>query len=407
MYLKWCITILSLWIFYTNALANDGFAVNNFELALSACERGLVMNTPKSRSSLKVLQNLLKKYRRKMESALKRQDDLHTSTHQYQSEAILAGKTFAEAYAICEQEFTDKVTQAEIQIAEELKERQLAQKQQMGDFKEAIQKNAQAKKQALLAINDLCLKYLADPIGPSSPLYPSYQQARQKALELYPNVAQQYHIASLVETATGKQHSFNWPIAAWFEHCDRAFQNPTPAHTPPNPAEDAGSQEGPMLPTEGPALPATTPKGKPEEGNAPPSQNAETDLEEGPQFVDETANSPPTPLDQKENGEAAIAETEETVETETTEEVAGEDEDLRQYQILLSTSKGDRIKILKREGRLPDFVDDEDYDYQKASIWQYELVDTEKCNVYHFKNERLVKEEKNLAGACPPLGDDQ
>jgi len=86
-------------------------------------------------------------------------------------------------------------------------------------------------------------------------------------------------------------------------------------------------------------------------------------------------------------------------------EVEAEDE-TAEYKSLLSKVQGDRLKILKEEGRLPDFVDDEDYNYQKAKIWQYEKANGSKCNMYTFKNNQLAKTQKNLRGQCPPLSQD-
>jgi hypothetical protein len=90
-------------------------------------------------------------------------------------------------------------------------------------------------------------------------------------------------------------------------------------------------------------------------------------------------------------------------------EDAGNDEsydaaaaDQEEYKQVMATLAGDRLKVLKDEKRLPDFVDDEDNQYKKAKIWQYENDDGSKCKIYTFKGDKL-SQSKTQKGECPPF----
>jgi len=359
--------LITLAFISTNAIGKDEQAIEKLRSAFRACEKGLKMKMPKSRGSLKILQNHFNSYQRNRDSALQIDDTLKESKSEYYTGPLFSKKTFAEAYTECEQNLAQKVTNANTEVSETTQEIEAKQQQQQAELK----KNEEAKQQVVLAINEYCANYALNPKGASSSLHNNYQTAKQKAMKIYPDIIKEYYVATFKNpTNGGEDNRFNKSVKEWFDYCDKVF---------------AGQKEK-LLTT--PIPPNNSPP--PEEGPTPPTVSQD----KGKVLAHPPTSDTSTPA---KTSSPAPSKTEESVTEERT------DDDKSEYQNVMNRMKGDRLKILKEEGRLPDFVNDEDYDYQKATIWQFEKDSGNKCSIYNFKEEQLVKTQKDLKGECPPF----
>jgi hypothetical protein len=362
------ITVLIL-LFNTSAMATNQQAILYFGFALTACDRGLQMKMPKSRGSLRVLKSLWKRYQYNRDIALKYDGTVkNISDHFYQGKSFSRKTSFLEAFKRCETDFPSKVNQAETMVTQNMKERELRQQQQEGQHQESMKNKEAAKREVVLAINEYCAHRSNNSSTPVASSYENYLAAKQKALSIYPEIVNQIHQATLIDMGTGKETNLSQSIKDWFNYCDAVFAHqanasvPTPSISPASPTSMATvGPEGPTLPNS--KSPAATPPA--------PIEN---------KVVSAEVKNKPTPL----------------------EENATDEPDLKQeeYQKTMSKSTDDRLKILKNEGRLPDYVNDEDGDYQKSNIWQYENEKQNQCNLYQFKDNQLL-ETKNLSGECP------
>lgn len=369
-------------------------AINKFKSALSSCDRGMQMAMPKSRGSLRVLQSLLKRYKSNRNAAIALDETVkELETEFYTGSFFTVETSFNEAYQICENDFSEKVSNAEALIAEKIIARKARQQQQQARREVLIEQSNAAKRQVFLAINEYCTHYLRDPSATS--LYEKYQTAKQKALELYPEIVKQFHEATILDRESGQEANFNRTVAAWFKYCEAAFtqqaqtMGPTP---PPVTAAPVGPTPPPI--TAAPVSPTFV-----EEGPMPPSQvNAPTTTDMA--SVDETKTpQPTTSIDTHDEERPAT--------TETSEGDDDDDEEYRQemeaeYQKVIATMSEDRLRVLKDEKRLPDYVDDDDGNYKKAKTWQYEFEDENKCRTYAFKGNKLMR-GKTSSGECPPF----
>lgn len=485
-------------------LANE-MATKKFEMAITACERGLQMTRPKSRGALIVLQNLFKKYQRHRDSALEMDGNLKKSESKYtKSEyaTILFGnKTFGEIYQICERDLPERLTEASAIVDKKIKQIEEAQAKSNTEIQALIQQHNAANQEAIAAIDKYCANHLLDPTANEvATVYDNYRQAKQKSLQRYPDIVTQFHTATLVNTSSGKPETANKTIQAWFDYCDTIFtQDRVKTITETNKTDNlvtatpASETEGPLPATDlsksdmitetlatsvnitasVPATATVETAEKPAEISAgttaislealPPREEVKnstvetetvstsvttektavkTELEGGPPVAVEPpiTGTPPSfstaSTVTKETASTVTKETsglEESATTSVPTSVAtandtgdlGEpghsdnpdnqeinqagveaEDEMAEYKSLLTKLQGDRLKILKAEGRLPDFVDDEEYNYQKAKIWQYEKANGSKCSMYTFKNNQLAKTQKNLKGQCPPLSPD-
>lgn len=443
----------------TNAVSGDERAAKKFEMAISACEKGLQMKMPKSKGALIILQNLFKKYQRHRDAALKLDESLKSSEEKRYTGSFFARKPFSEVYQTCEHDFSEKVAAAETTVKKTAENIESLQIQQDA----TLTKTTAANQEVVLAIDNYCATYLLKPEGTSSPWYSKYQTTKQKALEIYPDIVNQFHATTITEIGTGKSTNLNKTIKAWFDYCDAAFVQPVETAKPPVASEANPPAQEPSSPESdsGATLPPKTIVTPPQEGETTPVQPIETTTP-SPKATDTTPAS--TPVSEKEvnpiqtTGPTSSPETAKTPAPEsaptpspatnittppqedavsagptpdkdktdsipTTDssnakdiafssnppspaESDNADTDEAEYKSVMAKMQGDRLKVLKEEKRLPDFVDfvdDEDYNYQKATTWQYEKADGKRCSIYNFKENKLVKTNKNLAGACPPF----
>jgi len=333
----------------------DELANKKFRSALAVCEKALQVEMPKSYGSLSRLNSLLKRYQRSRDEALAIDPSLKDSTEQHYKGDFFTDKAFIEAYRVCEGELADKVSQAEAQVKQRESDRKARQQEGLEQSNELMEKMDLAKGYVATAINQHCVSYLRAPTlkGEAvSPLYQQYQQAKQQAIETYPEIVKQFHQAVIIDPDSGDEQTVSKMVSSWFRYCDAKF-----THQLEN-SEDSSVKETVTVPseTEGPMLPpssSTTAKG---------------------------ASKATPPVPQKENKEL-----------DNGEEIDSE------YQAALKSFKGDRLKVLNDEKRLPDFVNDEDNDLQKSSEWQYE--DDKKCNTYVFQGDQLTK-SKVTPGEC-------
>lgn len=451
----------------TSAVSGNERTAKKFEMAISACEKGLQMKIPKSKGSLTILQNLFKKYQRHRDAALKLDESLKSSEERRYTGSLFVRKTFSEVYQTCEHDFSEKVAMAEAAVKKTAENIEAQQAQQDAKVEKTT---AATNQEVVLAIDNYCATYLFKPEGTSSPWYGKYQATKQKVLELYPNIVNQFHATTITEIGTSKPTNLNKTIKAWFDYCDTAFAQPVEPAKRPTASEANPPDKEPSSPGSSATLPQkTTVTTPPQEGGSTPAQPAETSTPSpkaattttpastsasekevrpiqttaptsspettgttsapesaptSPPAINTTTTPPgdtslvsPTPDKDKaesstsspdssnaknatsSNNTASPADAEETASANTD----NADTDETEYKSMIAKMQGDRLKVLKEEKRLPDFVDDEDYNYQKATIWQYEKADGKKCSVYNFKGNQLVKSNKNLIGECPPL----
>ena len=364
-------TTLLLLLFNHSVIAANPQAVSYFESALTACDRGLKMRMPRSRGSLRILKSLWNRYQYNRDLALKYDESVKDTTEHFYHGKFLSQKTsFLEAFKLCETDFPNKVKEAETVVTQNIKERELKQQQQAVQRQDLIKNQEAAKREVVLAVNEYCANRLNNPSLPVSSLYENYLAAKQKALSIYPQIVNQIHQATLIDMGTSEETNLSQSIQDWFNYCDTVFARQTDNDSEPVPAI---SQLSPIsMAMVGP------------EGPTPPNLKSPA------------ATTSPTP---PENNPANATKAEPKP-AQSRDDITELDFDQEEYQQIVSTSTADRLKVLKNEGRLPDYVNDEDSDYQKANTWQYENEEQNLCNIYKFKENKLV-ESKNLSGECP------
>ncbi|GEM_PF-3703786 len=239
---------------------------------------------------------------------------------------------------------------------------------------------AQARAQAAQAVRRFCMAYTKPPYsaGPVNKARlaqdeTAYRQAKDAALAAEPKVAQTKLKALIPNPKTRLGKETEKTVAQWFTYCDQAFAAYAKAiaDLPDAPTSAA------VTPTETVAPVATT--------AAPPAPVAEVQpaaTESAPPADEPPADAPPAdePPPASDGGEES-------------------DPELAQ---LKGKVKGDRLKTLEQEGRVPDFTDNDDH-MEKATIWQYEYEDDSGkpfCVQFQFKGDKLDNEEE-LDGECP------
>ena len=357
-------TTLLVLLFNHSVIAANPQAVNYFESALAACDRGLKVKMPRSRGSLRILKSLWNRYQYNRDLALKYDESVKNSPeHFYQGKFFLKKTNFREAFKLCETDFPNKVNQAETVVTKNIEERELKQKQQETQRQDQMKNKESAKREVVLAINEHCANHLNNPTLPVAGLYENYQAAKQKALAIYPQIVNQIHQATLIDISTGKETNLSQSIKDWFNYCDAVFAS-----------QNNTSEPVPAISTLSPTSMAMVGS----EGPTPPNLKS-------------PAATSPTPSENK------IASTKEA---QADDDNTEPDFDQEEYQQVMAESTDDRLKVLKDEGRLPDYVDNEDSDYQKANTWQYENEKQNQCNIYKFEANKLA-ESKNISGECP------
>lgn len=363
-------------------------AITKFESALNACDRGMQMKMPKSRGSLRILKTLLKRYRRNRDAALNIDKTVKDSGTEYYTGNFFVEQTaFEEAYHTCENDFVDKVKMAEDLIAQKIEARKAKREERLARRQMMKEKSTSAQRQVFLAVNEYCAHYLRDPKIPLSPLYKKYETAKQKALELYPNIVQQVHQAMIYDAASGEEKNISKTVSAWFEDCESAFLRqgaigPIPPNTSMSQIIQDNSKSIKQIP------PAITTIDSPKEKPSESIQEIDSSHEKKEAIQEDKVAVEENELAEEEN------------EIQDEEDYRKEME--AEYQSVMKTMSADRLNILKKEGRVPDYVDDEDGHYKKSKIWQYEAEDESQCSTYHFKGNKLTQ-SKTLKGVCPPF----
>lgn len=428
------LTLVLLLTLTTNAvLAADPLAIKSFRAAISACEQGLQSDAPKSRGSLLILQSLLSRYQRNKDAALAKEGSLKDSTSERYTGHFFVEKTFKEAYAICESDFVPKVSQAEAAITKQLEERQARQAEQKAVIDDLMKKVEAAQQQVTAAVQ-ICTGFLRAPIPNmlQSAQYKEYQAAKAKALGIYPAIVKQFHDATYVDSVSGEEVNASKTVQSWFDYCEDMFENPPLAADkvgPPSPPaaevapakKESGKKvkEEVSIPSEVPvkesgkkakeevSTPSETPSKTPAVTSKPAPAPKELDkkgqkeevtipTEEAPA----EAAIPSKPAKETPSAKESEVPAAGTDEEKATDEELAKKEEAAQYQKALSQVRGDRLKTLEENQRVPEYVDDEDNDIQKANIWQYE--DEKKCTTYTFKGDKLLK-SKATPGECPLL----
>ena len=389
--------------------AEDKLAIRNFQSALNACDRGLQMGMPKSPSSLRILKSQLKRYKRNRDRALTKDPSIKDSTIHTFSGNFLDEKTFSEAFLYCETALLEKVQQAEEKIAEQVEIRKQRQEQRRIVLEKLMTQIKAAKQHLAIAINQYCINYSRTPTGNIETIYQNYQAEKEKALAAHPNIIKHFYEVTIYDEEFGEEEVRNKTVNYWFEYCEEIFAEglqdsmPKPEEITTVTIENADAVE-------------QVTQIEQEETVTMPADN-----EQGPTLPEEVATveeSDNLPVDKDENAVIEEKEVAEKIEPATKaeadskedmpseEELPAEDENVEEdynaeleeeYQALLDTAKDGRLEVLKLEQRLPDFVSDEDFDYIKSDQWMYE--NDNKCKIYEFNSETLVKTQENT-GEC-------
>ncbi len=392
MHSKYPIAVLLL-LFTHHVLGADALATRQLQFAFNACERGLQSEKPESQGSFRVLQSLLKKYENNRDSALQKVPNLKDSENERYSGTLLDGKTFAEAYQICETDLYEKVATAEQYINDKNEKRKARQKANQAEVEATLQKIEQAKQEITIAVNQNCVQFLRTPETKSRHLYDNYVAAKQKALALYPRIVKQFHEITTVDPDTEEATTEVKTVKYWINLCEEAFleqgyeETPSVATVPIVPQDDTAILQlpeivGDMPDTTAPIAPAPTAAPvvpDPVITVVAPQDNQAISDEE----VDEMDDSNDEGDDISGMSGMAVI------------EVSDDDE----YQTILSKVQGDRLKILTTEKRLPDFNNDDEGITENATEWQYETEDGSQCITYVFKDNGLIH-TKNNKGEC-------
>lgn len=345
-------------LFVVPVIASE--AIDEFILALGACDRGLQMSSPKSQGALNVLQILLKKYQTGSREALAIDPDLKGLSTHYEGEALKA-ISFAEAYHRCEVQLIDKVKQAELDVAMQLELRQRRlHEQQLAIEREAVQKQL-AEHHVATAIQN-CQTVTATTAVTE---FSKYELEKQLALQLSPEIVQ---LSLNTEQISGESPR---SVAQWFQYCDQIFAG----LLPPPPTEPMSNLNVATLPYLA-ELPLT--------------------LLPTVEFV----HTPQSRLPAVRHTLIFSALPPEPVVAEKVQKPISNAEAM--YQELLTKMQGDRLKVLQQEKRLPDSVNRRDLDYHKATRWQYQKTTASgsgKCMIYNFANNQQVY-SKELNGQC-------
>lgn len=414
-------------LFDNQAIADEQRAVQKFKFALNACDRGMNMKMPRSSGSLRILKSRLKRYQYNRNAALALDafvKDLETE--HYTGRFFAEQTSFAEAYHICENDFVEKVANAQISIDEKIAARQARQKELEAKRQVLIKKQQAAKREVFLAINEYCANFLRNPSSDVESLFESYQTAKQKALEFYPQIVNQVYQATVMDRENGQEVNLNQTIQAWFAHCEAAFQPPQTQDEPPpvgpipmismSPANLALiEKEGPRPPsipeqaeisiTEKPNTETDSLKTK--ETTATGADHTteniallETQQQNTPLLQQPTENEKEEVLDdtEEEIAEDDMADTDDEEYTDADYERELQEE----FQKVIATLSGERLTILKKEGRVPDYVDHDDGVYHQAKIWQYEEEEGNRCQIYIFKGNKLSQSKTEME-ECPPF----
>ncbi len=348
-------------LFFTPfVIAADKLAIKNFETAIGFCERVLQAEMPKSSGSLRVLKSNWKKYQNNVQNALERAPDLAKTNSYTYSGGYFVEKAYSSIYQICNEELPEKINEAVAHLDELRRDRVARLNQQRALLKAIEQKTKIAKNYVTEAIDRHCATYVRSPSPNAIGLQISYQTAKQKALEIYPEITRHFHEATIFNSKLGQEEIVNKTVGSWFEFCDMTL------NVNIDPAVQLSSDTVPVL-----------------------SDHAGLILPPLP--TDISDNVPPPPQ---------IPISESVIEAAEDEEKAYSEEDDPEFQQAIQTVKGDRIKVLEKEKRLPDYVDHEDFNLNLSTWWRYENENATACVTYNFKVNSLTRTHEQ-PGECP------
>ncbi|WP_353572959.1 hypothetical protein [Candidatus Albibeggiatoa sp. nov. BB20] len=374
--------IFQLLFFTPLSIAADKLAIKNFETAVGFCERALQSEMPKSSGSLRVLKGNWKKYQNNMDNALKRDPTLANASNHTYTGGYFVDKNFAEIYQVCNEELPEKVNEAIEYIDEIRRTRQARLNQQRALLDALEQKTNISKDYVIAAINQHCATYVRSPSPTATDLQVSYQMAKQKALETYADIVRHFHEATMFNSEIGEDELLSKTIESWFEFCDNAFN----INQAVNHATFVNEQLLPPQPETVSVLP----------------DNTNLMLPPLPTHIPTTQFVVPQPeISQLIKQPTALAEPEEETYADTSynEDEYSEEND-PDFQQAMRTLKEDRAKVLKKEKRMPDFVDNEDFNLGAAAWWRYEKDEGRRCVTYSFKLNSLTRTQEQ-PGECP------
>ncbi|MEK7990849.1 MAG: hypothetical protein VSS52_007565 [Thiotrichaceae bacterium] len=363
-------------LFFTPfSIAADKLAIKNFETAIGFCERALQSEMPKSSGSLRILKGNWRKYQNNMENAIQRDATLSNASNHTYTSGYFVDKNFAEIYQVCNEELPEKVNEAREYIDEIRSTRQVRLNQQRALLKTLEKKTSAAKDHVIAAINQHCATYVRSPSPTATNLQIAYQMEKQKALEVYADIPRHFHEATMFNAEIGEEELLSKTIELWFEFCDKAFNITSMPQMPVNeqllpPQPEAVS----VLPDHTNLMLLPLPTGMSTAQFAPAQRIKE-----------------PAPL--------AEPEAEIYTDSSYNEEEYSEEDD-PDFQQAVKNLKGDRVKVLKKEKRMPDFVDNEDFNLSVAAWWRYEKDEGSRCITYSFKLNSLTRTQEQ-PGECP------
>ncbi|GEM_PF-2576661 len=156
----------------------------------------------------------------------------------------------------------------------------------------------------------------------------------------------------------------------------------TAAAQPPAPISQMPEKSPAKVPTPTPAAV----KPKPEAPPTPPAQAK-------PEVVKPAEKAPADTADTA----AGVADTGDVGDTGD----AGDEED--DYQLALKKAKADRLKILKKEKRAPEYLDEDQDNILASKEWFFEDYDNKDnpkaCRIYTFKGDALAEQDA-IKGSC-------
>ncbi len=440
--------VLLLPMFWSSAAWSlDAYTERNVRLAALQCEHALAVKPPKTALALRVLQRYFKKYALYRDAATARDPSVWASDEQHPSGKRFMDKAYSDILSHCEKTLPKKIEQAE-QALLQYQAKQEAAAQQKALAQQKAQQ--QAMQQVQIAIENYCQTYLRtappDTLNAATEQqlnqdYAAYTHARKAALALSLDI-QQAEFKSLVKGAQAQQLlAKKQTVRAWFEYCEIVFADhlskTVEAEGPPAPdsaliADTATIDAEVLAEAEAPKATATDKESTsialleepstPVEEQDKPIEDATESIETAHPIAEETPDSAShtdeTIADEsidtaaaeeevleEDTPEAAIEEEPEVDEMDEAEAV--EDEAVNavedEYSAILAKAKTDRAKILKKERRVPEYLDEDQEDALASKEWFYEDYDKNDnpsaCRIYVFSGHKL-KEQESFKGSC-------
>jgi len=443
----------------------DTYTERKVRLAAVQCEHALAVKPPKTKLALRVLQRYFKKYVLYRDAASARDSGIWASEEQHPTGKRFVDKTYSEILAQCERELPRKLKAAETALLEyQAKQTQITQQKEQSQQKQRQQAMQHVKLAVSRYCQQYLRQPVPETLNEAAKAqlnqdYAAYTNARKAALALSSDI-QQLGFKSVVKGAQNQQFlPKEQSIREWFDYCEIVFaehlSKTVEAEGPPVPVivNTAEAEVEPIKPKEvtqdiessveqtsitfvkeepQPKVeiklkeqPAAQTNKKPDTkslvfGIDKASEKETTMTEEtvelkNEQPADEEVAPKPIVKDiakanqteEKRVEEALLTEESETTESE---KAIAEDEDAEEteevdeeYLAILKKAKADRTKILKKEKRLPEYLDEDQEDALASKEWFFEDYDKNDnpsaCRIYVFSRNKL-KEEDGYEGSC-------